>query len=862
MLTAEAAGRGSSEEACERQRAAVAEADGPAQWSRLIGELQIVAEQHQESAPECAGRVREHQARLFVRSEQFARGARVVSDYLAGPGQHTSATSKLALNNRLGYMLSRLGRTLEASHAYFHAATFAHDAPPAYGARALGDAAITAHKLGDFDSADEYIRSALAISDDDLSTDPKLRDELGRNLIAAVFVAGDRLRTAAPAQRPELARSLDSVSVRALDVLDAPTQTGLRSFAINHHALAAAYLGQFDEAKRRLRTSLALATRARLDTPGAVFDSWINRSRILALSGDLAGAEEAGSQALEAATEAASMGDEATALEQLGSLAESSDDLPQAEQLYRSAITRREAGRERLGLQDWSATVFARSQAPYRGLVRVHLAQGRVADALTVLDQTKARYLSDLRRHLAVRTLADDSTRAMVDSVSTLIYERRLRLLRTRDAGERARLTREMSTYQAEIERAVDAPSRPSAPLDLGALRAELETSGRTLVSYFLGDEASTAFVVTADTLLAVELAVGQFEVSQLLSEAGSPWRSSGEVEPAFSLAALHGLYRGLVAPLRLAILTDAVVIVADGETGVVPFAALPVRPSQGYEDASYLVREWSIGTELAASFVYAEPASTPEPQLDILALGQGAAPGSTWNTSASATPFLAHARAEVDHLGTFWGSRVKRGEHATEREYRTHAPRARVVHVASHAVVQAELPMYSSIQLAPGDGEDGALHLYELINQPLIADLVVLSGCSTAGGDRRRGEGILSLQYAVRAAGAAGSVATLWAVDDQATQRLVSEFYGQLGAGARKDHALRNAQLAYIASHDGLAASPFYWAAPVLSGTPAPLPLQQKPHWGTALAALVAAAGLAWWLRRTRAHDQPTRSL
>jgi CHAT domain-containing protein len=118
--------------------------------------------------------------------------------------------------------------------------------------------------------------------------------------------------------------------------------------------------------------------------------------------------------------------------------------------------------------------------------------------------------------------------------------------------------------------------------------------------------------------------------------------------------------------------------------------------------------------------------------------------------------------------------------------------------------------------------------------------ELVVLSACETGLGQVAGGEGVLGLQRAFQLAGARTVVASLWKVDDQATQALLTRFHRNLWEKKMaKLEALREAQIWLIregSKHpelglrgglkrpepklmDGDSVSPFYWAAFVLSG-------------------------------------------
>lgn len=100
---------------------------------------------------------------------------------------------------------------------------------------------------------------------------------------------------------------------------------------------------------------------------------------------------------------------------------------------------------------------------------------------------------------------------------------------------------------------------------------------------------------------------------------------------------------------------------------------------------------------------------------------------------------------------------------------------------------------------------------------------LVVLSACETGVGEVRNGDGVYGLRRAFALAGAEAEVMSLWKVSDDATKDLMANLYRNLAKGEGRSEALRNAQLALYAKEPS--AHPFYWAAFIFSGDPAPLP-------------------------------------
>jgi len=95
--------------------------------------------------------------------------------------------------------------------------------------------------------------------------------------------------------------------------------------------------------------------------------------------------------------------------------------------------------------------------------------------------------------------------------------------------------------------------------------------------------------------------------------------------------------------------------------------------------------------------------------------------------------------------------------------------------------------------------------------------ELLVLSACQTATGDRRAALGLAGV--AVKA-GARSTLATLWVVDDAATAQLMINFYQELNQDKTisKAQALRRAQISML-KEGGERQKPYYWAPFVLVG-------------------------------------------
>jgi CHAT domain-containing protein len=182
---------------------------------------------------------------------------------------------------------------------------------------------------------------------------------------------------------------------------------------------------------------------------------------------------------------------------------------------------------------------------------------------------------------------------------------------------------------------------------------------------------------------------------------------------------------------------------------------------------------------------------------------------------------YLEGAEKEAQAVAQLFNAPVLVNEQATERAIKQRISKARIVHLATHGLLDYGTPEDTAVRdfpgavaLAPGEGEDGLLTSAEIVDMNLLAELVVLSACDTGRG-RIRSEGVIGLSRSLISAGVPSVIVSLWAVDDAATAELMREFYTQWQHQPDKAQALRQAMLITMKNHP----DPLLWAAFTLIG-------------------------------------------
>jgi tetratricopeptide (TPR) repeat protein len=463
--------------------------------------------------------------------------------------------------------------------------------------------------------------------------------------------------------------------------------------------------------------------------------------------------------------------------------------------------------------------------APYNALIGLSVRQRDPVQALLYADRAKGRVLLDVLRDGRVNI-----TKAMTpDEVR---QERALAAAMAAPNAQLARLRQQPDPDAAQV-------SALSARLDQARLAYQAFQTGlyaehpqlqtqRGHASPLTSADAAALLPDAASALL--EYAVTEDETYLFVVTRGGDG-ASPDVR-AYPLGVKGAELSQLQGVTRLR-------IVPDGPLWELPFQALHAGP-RGYLIEQYAVsyapslavlREMRRRRDGRATPPHAPP--TVRRGAGLLALGNpslgGTAAAGVEGARDEPLSPLPSAEREVNVLGQLYGrgqSRVLVGPEARESAVKREAGNYRVLHFATHALLDDHNPMYSRIMLASeaeSSSEDGLLEAWEVMRLDLSAELVVLSSCQTARGRVAAGEGTIGISWALFVAGCPAEVVSQWQVDSARTTELMIEFHRNLvgapSAGRRSPTKAEALQRAALKMLRGPYSHPAYWAAFVLIG-------------------------------------------
>ena len=341
----------------------------------------------------------------------------------------------------------------------------------------------------------------------------------------------------------------------------------------------------------------------------------------------------------------------------------------------------------------------------------------------------------------------------------------------------------------------------------LAQLQAKL-TDGSTLLSYFIGENSKRLFVFFVTPK---GLQIETVELAEDLNKNMIGYRNSIYYKATSTSSKIGHVLFNQLALDKIPKETEHLIVVPAGRISTIPLEAL-ITDSE--IPNSYLINKYSVAYLYAASLM---PDNSREHRKGAVALFAPV------DFSEQGLSYLPATKQEVEKISQLFESNQTKtdlfiGENASKSAVTSEmVAQSKIIHFATHGIVDEVHPERSQICLTTKDGSSGSLYTGDIYNLKFDADLVVLSACETGLGKLSKGEGIIGLTRAIIYSGANNMVVSLWSVADASTSELMIDFYSNLLNGQHYSLALANAKRNMIL--EGTYAKPYYWAPFVLIG-------------------------------------------
>ncbi len=502
------------------------------------------------------------------------------------------------------------------------------------------------------------------------------------------------------------------------------------------------------------------------------------------------------------------------ALAQFGNALFKSGDIKEAEKTLREAMRVLEVLRP--GLKDMhKVSIFDTQVLTYSLLQQVLVAQDKPEAALEIAERGRARAFVELLAQRLSPGIAESTSPIAppnIEQIQKIAKEKNSTLVQYSIIPEKFLLQGKIRGVPSELFIWVIQPTGKVAfrRVDLKPLRQQQNTSLSGMVAAIrcFNNSACQQAVATRGEFPQFNLAAPTEVINPNENTAPQP-------QLQFQNLYLKQLHQLLIEPIADLLPTNPnahIIFVPQDQLFLVPFAALQDK------DGKYLLEKHTILT--SPSIQVLELTRQQRQQIgsgeSFLVVGNPTMPSVSFRMGQPPRQLssLPDAEREALAIASFLNTTALIGNQATKATIVQQMPKARIIHLATHGLMDNEQGLKSALVLAPSDQDNGLLTAEEILNLQLNAELVVLSACNTGRG-QVTGDGVIGLSRSLISAGVPSVIVSLWAVPDSPSATLMTEFYRQLQQNPDKAQALRQAMLTMIKQHP----NPKDWAAFTLIG-------------------------------------------
>ena len=247
-----------------------------------------------------------------------------------------------------------------------------------------------------------------------------------------------------------------------------------------------------------------------------------------------------------------------------------------------------------------------------------------------------------------------------------------------------------------------------------------------------------------------------------------------------------YELYNLLFKPIEKNLIgIEEIIIIPDQTINSIPFEALINAPSgNNFKELSYLIYKHKY---------------LDEPK--ILAL--------SYDKSSKELPYS----YEMEIIDSIFEGKAKilRGKECTANNLFSNQSQFNIIHLALHAASSSTSRQDNKIFFSPKNQDE--MYGFELLKQPFLNELVILSACESGIGKTITGEGTFSLARYFLQSGVKNVIASLWKVDNDTYSKILSNFYRNILSEKNYSNSLNQGKIKYIKKADILKAHPKYWS-------------------------------------------------
>ena len=273
-----------------------------------------------------------------------------------------------------------------------------------------------------------------------------------------------------------------------------------------------------------------------------------------------------------------------------------------------------------------------------------------------------------------------------------------------------------------------------------------------------------------------------------------------------------------MIAPIAHLIEDEELIIVPDGSSFLIPYAALVDQKSR-YLSETLRIRLAPSLTSLRLLIDCPEERHSTsgallvgDPWIETVRLK------SQEKQKPKKYTQLPGAEKEVKMIGQILNVEPLIGKNATKDQVLRSLNSVSLVHIAAHGSAErGEILLSPNLGSSkPPEEKDFLLTMKDVLDAKLDAKLVVLSCCHSGRG-KIKAEGVVGIARAFLGAGARSVIASLWENDDDATLTFMKHFYEHLVRGQSASKSLHEA-MKMMRESDGFNAVK-YWAPFMLIG-------------------------------------------